>query len=390
MDQTIRETIRTDLAHYTERIHLGAIIGKHAAPFFVLDPLLIKKQYTALQVALPGVQFYYALKALNHPAVIKAIQDCAGYLDVATAGELAIVQAAGFPLDHCMQTHPIKKPAEIAGAYAAGIRRFVVENQAELDKFTDAFTDAELLVRLRYTNPGAKSDLSYKFGASSIEAKQLVQRAHAAGRQVAGFCLHVGSQIDTAEAYRLAIGETIQLMDELKQELGIRFSVLDIGGGFPVLYRDAVPTITEIARIVRPLIEPLQKEMTILAEPGRYIAAPAMLLVASVAGKNTRFGKSWYYLDEGVYGAYSNIIFEQVQPQFFAYKELATKRPLPLQSCVLAGPTCDSVDVLDTDYALPGLDLGDLVISPTMGAYTTVSATTFNSIPKSAIVVVGS
>jgi ornithine decarboxylase len=162
---------------------------------------------------------------------------------------------------------------------------------------------------------------------------------------------------------------------------------LDIGGGFPVEYRETVPALEEIAAKIRPLIEPLMDRLTIIAEPGRFVAAPASLLVTSVVGTNQRYEKPWYYLDDGLYGAYSICIYEGMKPHLFAHKELRVDIPAEeLQRSVVAGPSCDSIDMVAEDYPLPKLDVGDLLISPMMGAYSTVSGTNFNGIPFTKIV----
>lgn len=381
--QSVRDTIRLGAGH----LNFEELAKEHGTPFLIFDPQKMKQQYKRLQEALPNVQCYFALKAAGHLDAVRAIKACNGYIDVATQGEIELIKQAGFPIERCMHTHPIKKQQEINQAYDSGLRRFVVENKSELQKFADLPSDVELLIRLSFPNPQAGSNLSYKFGATEENAKELVRLAKQQGTTVAGFCLHVGSQIHTADAYEVAIHKTVSIMDELERELDIRFTILDIGGGFPVEYRERVPSLEDIAAKIRPLIEPLMDRFTILAEPGRFIAAPASLLVTSVVGTNERYEKPWYYLDDGLYGAYSICIYDGMQPHLFAHKELQVDIPADqLQQSVLAGPSCDSIDVVAKDYPMPELSVGDLLISPMMGAYSTVSATNFNGIPLTKII----
>ncbi len=382
MDYTQRQFIRDTVKRGSDPVNLEGLAKEHGTPLLIFDSAKMKAQYKRLQRSMPNVQFYFALKAAGHAEAVRAIQACDGYLDVATMGEINLVKKSGFPIERCMHTHPIKKQQEILDAYTSGLRRFVVENKSELLKFASLPSDIELLIRLSFPNPNAGSNLSYKFGATEEDAKELVRLAKRQGTTVAGFCLHVGSQIDRADAYEEAIHKTVQIMDDLEEELGIRFTILDIGGGFPVEYRQHMPSLEEIAAKVRPLIEPLMKRFTILAEPGRFVVAPSTLLITSVVGTNQRYDKPWYYIDDGLYGAYSICIYDGMQPHLFAVKELHTEIPASqFQPSVVAGPTCDSIDIVAKDYPLPELQVGDLLISPMMGAYSGASATTFNGIP---------
>ncbi len=387
MEQDFRKSVINQLSDYAKRTQLDDLIKSHEAPFLVLDINVIKQRYKLLQDAMPFVNFYYAIKSLNHPAVIKALSDCDGYFDVATKGEIDLIKTVGASIEHCMHTHPIKKPADIDYAYKSGIKSFVVDNKAEIKKFIGRPEDIGLLLRLSFPNPEAKSDLSFKFGASLDEAEELVKFAYQNNLKVRGFCLHVGSQIHSAQAYAHAIKSTLPLIDRLENELGIKFEVLDFGGGLPVSYRQPATPFSEIAEVVNSLLEPVKDRFTILAEPGRFICAPAMTLVCSVVGISKRHNQNWYYIDEGIYGSYSNVIYEDVHPAIIAYKELFNDQ-LDLEPCTLAGPTCDSVDIIAKNYDLPALQPGDLLISPMMGSYTSVTAGTFNSIPKTPIIVI--
>lgn len=389
MDYKERRAIRDALKARTKHLDIEGLAQEYGTPLLIFDPQKMKDQYQRLQQALPNVRLYFALKAAGHLDAVKVIKSCNGYLDIATAGEIKLVQKAGFPIDHCMHTHPVKKPQEIDEAYQAGLRRFVVENQSELEKFAALPKDIEIMIRLSFPNPEAGSNLSYKFGATEADAKKLVRRAQKQGTTVAGFCLHVGSQIHSGDAFVVAIRKTLQIMKDLEKKLGARFSVLNIGGGFPVQYREPVPSLDEITDKIRPLIEPLMDKLTILAEPGRFIAAPSAILLTSVVGTSRRYGKPWYYIDDGLYGAYSIFIYDHMQPHIFANKELAADTPRDqLQQSVLAGPSCDSFDVVAQDYPLPKLNIGDLLVSPMMGAYSTVSATNFNGIPTPKIIAI--
>lgn len=384
----IREIRRAETAALIASDVAQAAIALHGTPVLLLDPDTVRRQYRRLARALPFVRFHYAVKALSHDAVLTALEAEGCGFDVATGEELALLN--GVAPERIIHTHPIKKASEIADALAAGIRVFVIDNEVELQKFTDAPADVRLLVRLAYRSPHAKSDLSSKFGVGAFEAARLVERARELGIRIGGFSFHVGSQLDDPARFAAAVTETLELMDRLEATLGVRFELLDIGGGFPVGYDSAVTPLEDLAAVIRPLLESRADRLTILAEPGRIMVAEAMTLVTSVTGIAERGDGRWYYLDDGLYGAYSNVLTEDVHPLIFSERELAGRDTdtATHRWATLAGPTCDSTDVIAREALLPDLAVGDLLVSPAMGAYTVVTATRFNGRSVTPVVVV--
>lgn len=369
-----------------------AALALHGTPLLLLDVDRVRLQFRRLHAALPFVEQRYAVKALDHDAVIAALADEGCGFDVATLDELARLRSHGIAADRILHTHPVKKPHEIDAAIAAGIRLFVVDSVGELEKF--AGRDARVLVRLAYRSPAAKSDLSSKFGVGPFEAAHLVEAALAQGTDVAGFSFHVGSQLDDPERFRAALVDALALIDELELRLGAVFDTLDIGGGFPVAYDAEVTPLEDLAAVLRPVLEPRLDRLRILAEPGRVLVAEAMTLVTSVVGVAERLDGRWYHVDDGVYGSYSNIVAEDVHPLVFAVADLGGRDRADAAGpsrrwATVAGPTCDSADVISREVLLPDLRAGDLLVSPVMGAYTAVTATRFNGRDLTPIAVVG-
>jgi ornithine decarboxylase len=387
--RTIRDIRRDETAALLTSDIARAAIALHGTPVLLLDPERVRGQYRRLTAALPFVRFHYAVKALAHPEVLSALADEGCGFDVATGEELELL--SGIDRGRIIHTHPIKKTAEIAEALAEGVRTFVIDNEVELEKFVSAPADVRVLIRLAYRSPHAKSDLSTKFGVGAFEAARLVGRALESGIRVGGFSFHVGSQLDDPARFAAAITETLALMDHLESDLDIRFDTLDIGGGFPVGYDTAVTPLEDLAAIIRPLLEPRTDHLTILAEPGRVLVAESMTLVTSVVGIAERSDGRWYYLDDGLYGAYSNVLTEDVHPLIFAESEIAGRDTdaATHRWATLAGPTCDSTDVIAREALLPDLAVGDLLVSPVMGGYTVVTATRFNGRSVTPIAVVG-
>ena len=381
---------RAEASALLSSVAARAAIALHGTPLLLLDPERVRRQHRHLRNALPFVGFHYAVKALAHDAVLDVLDDAGCGFDVATGAELAMLTRRGVAASRIIHTHPIKKPAEIAEALAAGVRTFVVDNDVEIEKFRGAPSDTRLLVRLAYRSPHAKSDLSSKFGVGPFEAAHLVERAHAAGITVAGFSYHVGSQLDDPARFATAAADTLELMGILERRLNVQFDTLDIGGGFPASYDSESAAIEDVAAVLRPVLEPHARRLDIIAEPGRVMVADAMTLVTSVVGIAERSDGRWYYLDDGLYGSYSNVLTEDVHPLVFAERDLTGRRDAANHRwATLGGPTCDSSDVIAREVLLPDLAVGDLLVSPTMGAYTTVTATRFNGRPFTPVAVVG-
>jgi len=167
---------------------------------------------------------------------------------------------------------------------------------------------------------------------------------------------------------------------------GVNWKFLDIGGSFPISYQEEVLSISDFCAPVMEALSELPEDIEVFAEPGRFISAPSMIEVVSIVGKAKRGAKIWYYLDDGVYGGFSGQMYDH------AIYPLAPLKPFDptgeFHSSVLAGPTCDSIDVVAEDIELPEMFIGDVLVSKKMGAYTIVSATEFNYYPKPKIVVV--
>jgi ornithine decarboxylase len=363
----------------------NALIGEYGTPLLVLDPDRVVEQCRLLASHLRGFRLHYAVKTSPHPAVLRAVAASGCSFDVATNAEIDLLRALGLSLQGCIHTNPIKKPADIDYAYAAGIRTFVVDNPIEAQKFTGLPSDVDILVRLAFSNPSAKSDLSTKFGVDPADAELVVKHVLAAGVRFAGFSFHVGSQGTTAEPYRKALRGTLDVVAHIDATLGVPTRIIDIGGGFPVSYRDEMPAIGSIATIIDEVLGEARDQFTLLAEPGRFLAADSMTLLTSVVGSAIRHGGLWHYLDDGLYGSYSNVMTEDVHPPILALCEVVDNAG-DCEPVTLAGPTCDSADVIAVDYPMPALNVGDVVVSPLMGAYTAVTSSRFNGISATPIV----
>ena len=358
------------------------LVSRYGSPLFVIDAARVRAQYRRLSAALPGVDLFYAIKCLPHPSVVATLRDGGGCFDLATNGEVELVRRLGVAAERCIHTHPIKRDSDIRTALSYGVRHFVVDNPDELRKFSKYKNRAELLIRIAFRSADAVCDLSRKIGCNPEAVPGLLALASDLRIRVAGLSFHAGSQAGTPRMHVEAIEVCRQLMSAAATR-GHELSVLDIGGGFPVDYLrgSANLSIEEFCAPIRRALDSIDPKVRIIGEPGRYVAAPSAISVASVMGRAERDGRWWYYLDDGLYGSYSGQVFDHAT---YPIEPLAAAAG-PLFPSVLAGPTCDSIDVIREKIDLPKLEEGDLVVGRVMGAYTWASATEFNFFPKTTV-----
>jgi len=354
-------------------------VSQHGTPTLFLSRNRVREAYQALRYALPGVEQFYAVKSNADPLIIEILDREGASFDVCTNGEIDIVKGCGIPAAKCLHTHPIKRPSDISYALDFGIDLFVVDNESELEKFIPFRDKAKLLVRMSIQNPGCLVNLSQKFGVVPTQTFALIAKAHAMGLTVSGISFHVGSQNENQLKYIEAL-EYCRDICRKAALAGIVLEIIDIGGGFPINYLTNVAPIQQFCQPINEYLERYFSNYRIIAEPGRFISGPCMTLAAKVMGKSMRSGVWWYYLDEGLYGSFSGKMFDHAEYPLF------TSRTGPTFNSVLAGPTCDSIDVLYENIALPELQIGDILLFDSMGAYTTASASNFNGFPKAKIV----
>jgi ornithine decarboxylase len=357
------------------------LVSKHGTPTLFLSRNRVRASYQALKYALPGVEHFYAVKSNAEPQIIKILAEEGASFDVCTNGEIDIVKQCGISARKCLHTHPIKRESDIRYALDFGIDLFVVDNESELEKIVPFRDKAKLLVRMSIQNPGCLVNLSQKFGVVPMQTFSLIAKAHAMGLAVKGISFHVGSQNENQLKYTEAL-EYCRDVCRKAALAGIVLEIIDIGGGFPINYLTNMAPIQQFCQPINEYLERYFSNYRIIAEPGRFISGPSMTLAVKVMGKSLRSGVWWYYMDEGLYGSFSGKMFDHAEYPLF------TSRSGPTYNSVLAGPTCDSIDVVYENIALPELHIGDILLFDSMGAYTTASASTFNGFPKAKIVCV--
>ncbi|MFN8302094.1 MAG: type III PLP-dependent enzyme [Saprospiraceae bacterium] len=354
------------------------------SPLLLFSSKTFCASYGELQKSLPRVKHHYALKALPYEGCIKAVEECGGYLDLASAGEIELVKTtAPALLPRCIYTHPVKTCKDIRFAIDAGISVMVADNQYELKKLLPYANQVRVLLRVAFPNPEARCDLSAKFGAAPHVVKQLITTCMLNGIKVLGCCFHVGSQMLHPNAHLHAIRTTRELYDWCSETYGLQMPVLDIGGGFPARLDDSIPDIPSFCKPLRDCLDELFPDTEIWSEPGRCLAADCMTALSQIIGKTLKNKRFWYYLNDGVYNTFSGKIYDHAR---YDHRPLNPPANEDLFDSVLAGPTCDSIDVLTETALLPELEIGQWFVTRQVGAYGWASRTNFNQLPQTRIV----
>ena len=347
-------------------------------PLLLLSRSQVGRNYRALKKALPRAHIHYAVKPNNHAAVLEEVYKKGGNFDVCSAGEIDTVLNTGINPATLVHSHPIKAIDEFDYAVGKGLEILVVDNAEEVKKLA-RYPDRrlKLLVRFRIrVNINAVVNLQYKFGCTAEEVMPLARLIEQTGHEFYGLCFHIGSQCIYSENYVKAIEAAHRLISELDL-VGFNTRLLDIGGGFPVEYVQPLPSIEEFCRpIARALDKHIRPGIKVISEPGRFIAASPVTLVCSVVGKSYRDGKVWYYLDDGLYSTFSGIVYDHCQ------YPVITNREGEAKLSVLAGPTCDSFDVMYDGLMIPEHEVGDRIMFMATGAYCAVSGSSFNALRR--------
>lgn len=356
-----------------------ALGDQHGTPLLVVSRSRVIEAYRTMRENLPGVELFYAAKANPDPHILQALCDEGCSVDVCSYGELQAAQRAGFAPESMLHTHPCKTDRNLLDCYAEGVRWFVYDNPLELDKIARLTPDVNLLLRLAISADSSMINLSAKFGADINSAIEMLVEARHRGLNVRGFSFHVGSQCLDPADYQTALTGVRRVWDEALR-MGFELEVLDIGGGFPAPYRD--DTMMSLAEFCQTVARGLKETfgdlpVRLIAEPGRGLCAESVTLITRVLGKSVRGGTLWYIIDDGLYGSFSGKVFDHIDFQLLAENPFG----LPTSPCVVAGPTCDSSDVVSRDQQLPDLKIGEILLVPTMGAYTSASACPFNGLP---------
>jgi len=353
-------------------------------PCLVVDLDVVADAYDLLCRYLSVASVYYAVKANPAPEIVAMLAGKGCNFDVASPAEIRLCLGHGATAERLSFGNTIKKEKDIAFAYQAGVRLFAFDSEAELDKLARQAPGARVFCRILVSCEGADWPLSRKFGCSPEMAVELLHKARALGLDPYGVSFHVGSQQTDLGQWDRAVG-VVARMFTLLAETDINLRMVNIGGGFPAQYRGEIASIERYAQAVTDALTAHfgNRVPEIIVEPGRSLVGDAGVIqseVVLIADKGDLGGKRWVYLDVGKFNGLAETMDESIK-----YRIEAPDRSGPPHPVIIAGPTCDSADILyeRTEYRLPqDLAVGDKVEILSTGAYTASYASVgFNGFP---------
>ncbi|MEU7629263.1 type III PLP-dependent enzyme [Nocardia sp. NPDC049220] len=364
------------------------------SPFLVIYPERVRENYRALSAAMsagsgvaPRIRF--AVKAGPVPEIVRLLDEEGAEFDVASIGEIDLCLGLGVAAGKLCYGNPIKKAADIARAFALGVRRFAFDTEDDLLRIVEHAPGSEVECRFLASAPESRTPFGVKFGCTPGEAFRLLVRARDLGLVVAGPYFHVGSQQLDPDAWRIGIEQAARISEALADK-EILVTSVNIGGGLPISYADPAPTLGDIAAVVnRTAAEFLSGNTGLVVEPGRALVGSAGTIHTEVVSVRTApDGRRWVYLDIGRYNGMA-----ETENEYIAYRFVTDRDGDPVDEAVVAGPTCDGDDVLyqRTRVLLPTtLRAGDRIRIPDTGAYTaSYSSVSFNGFPPLTVHVSG-
>jgi ornithine decarboxylase len=357
---------------------------KSDGPCLVIDLDVVRDNFLNFAKALPDSKVYYAVKANPAPEILKMLTALGSCFDVASVMETEAVLAAGATPDRISYGNTIKKESEIAAAFKLGVTLFAVDCEAEVEKIARAAPGSRVICRIHCDGSGSEWPLSRKFGCEPDYAADILEYAHKLGLVPYGVSFHVGSQQHNVEAWDRALASTAAIFRTCA-ERGINLCMVNLGGGFPAKYVRKTPKLESYGKaIFRALRKHFGNSIPeTIVEPGRALVGNAGVIEAEVvliAKRSPEDEVRWVYLDIGKFHGLAETIDESIRYPIKTKKDGDETAP-----CIIAGPTCDSVDVLyeKNPYPLPiSLAIGDKVLIEATGAYTaTYSSVGFNGYP---------
>ena len=322
---------------------------RFGTPLLVLSLEQIEKNYRFLKKHLPRVQLYYAIKANPHQRILELLRDLGSCFDVASDGEIRTLAAMGIDGERLIYANPIKTGGGLQACCDVGVHKMTFDSESEIVKMAQGCPGATVLLRIRIDNSSAHVDLNKKFGV---------------GR----------------DPYLNALDLAREIFEEAAAA-GMQLRILDIGGGFPIPEPKVRFNLKEMLKQINARLDEDFPNVEIWAEPGRFMCGTAVNLITSVIGVTERGGQPWYFLDDGLYGTFSGVIFDQWDFKLISFKEGEEVE------ATFAGPSCDSLDIMFRGKLTVRQEVGDLLLVPSCGAYTSASATTFNGFSKANFIV---
>lgn len=352
-----------------------------ATPYLLVDREVLCEKIALIGRNIRNSKVFYAIKANPDRQIAEILNNLGVGFEISSDGELHILSSLGVGPERIITSNPVKTLSFLEEAAKYGIRHFAYDSKAEVGKMSQYVPGSQVYVRLSVPNEGSEWPLSKKFGVEIDQARELLFHARDKGLDPAGITFHVGSQCTDVYSWNIALDKVRELWDDVEAG-GIKLKVLNIGGGYPVRYTKSVVDIETIEKRIDSIISgKFPEDIDIYIEPGRAVVGDAGIFVTTVIGKAPRIDdENWLYVDVGVF----NGLMESVGGIKYTYIVDSEKRN---KHWVLAGPSCDSFDVIERDVELPEPEIGSKILILSSGAYTTSYASEFNGFPIPKIII---
>jgi ornithine decarboxylase len=352
-------------------------VSDEAPPYLLIDREVVKEKVLTIGKGIKHSRVFYAVKANPDKEVLTFMNSLGVGFEIASEGELQILASLGVEPERIITSNPVKTLKFLQQAVSYGVRYFAYDSQSEVEKLAYYAQGSNVYVRLSVPNEGSEWPLSKKFGVELDEAAELLSSAQQRGLNPIGITFHVGSQCNNVYNWNAAIDKARELWEVTEQQ-GIPLRVLNIGGGYPIRYTKNVLDIATIEKKVDNVISrKFSNDVEVFIEPGRSVIGDAGVFVTTVIGKARRGEENWLYIDVGVF----NGLMESIGGIKYPYIVGSRSEP---KTWTIAGPSCDSFDVMDRDVELPEPEIGNRILIPSSGAYTVSYASEFNgfAIPR--------
>ncbi|MEO5356685.1 MAG: type III PLP-dependent enzyme [Nitrospirae bacterium YQR-1] len=353
-------------------------------PVLVIDGDKLRRNVVSIGRGINNSKVFYAVKANPSTEVLGFLERTGVGFEISSMGELNMLAALGVAPQRIISSNPVKIPDFITAAYNYGIRLFSLDSPAEVKKMSALAPGSSVYMRLSVPNEGSEWPLSRKFGVEIEEVFSLIKMSADYGLNPVGVTFHVGSQCNNIYNWNIAVDKAGHVFD-MASAAGIVLSVLNIGGGYPIKYTRDVPGVEKIEQNIDTIIrQRFSADVEIYLEPGRSMVGDAGIMVSRVTGKAQRLNEKWLYIDAGVF----NGLMESIGGIKYSYIVETAAHTAAKQQWVLAGPSCDSFDVIDKNVYLNEPEPGDVILVLSAGAYTVSYASEFNgcAIPSTVII----
>jgi len=357
---------------------------KIETPFLFVDTEKVREKTSLIGRHIRKSKLFYAVKANPDIEILRFVNGLGAGFEIASEGELEMLSKIGVEPSRIISSNPVKTFKFLKYAASYGVNHFSFDSTEEVEKLASLNPNCNVYVRLSVPNEGSEWPLSKKFGVELEEALSLLLRAKDKGLNPVGTTFHVGSQCTNIYNWNIALDKAKKLWDSAEKK-GIKLRLLNIGGGYPIKYTKNVIGIEAIEKNINSLIyERFPEDMEVHLEPGRAVVGDAGIFVTTVIGKARRDDEDWVYIDVGVF----NGLMESIGGIKYSYIVESHKQTKNRKQWTIAGPSCDSFDVIDKNVTLPEPHVGNLVLILSSGAYTISYASEFNgfSIPKTILI----